>query len=698
MISTPLAHAIRATLALSCALASAPLFAQSGADGAATDLDAVTVVAERASIATKTDTAVTETPQAVSVVTDTQLAARGALNLQETLRYTAGVNAEAYGLDTRSDGFAIRGMTSAQYLDGLRQIFGYDPVARPDVYTFDRVEILRGPSSVLYGAGGSGGVVNATSKRPQFGAPKGEIAVQLGSHDRRQLMFDITGSLGTSDAVAGRFVGLARDSGMQTDWVPDDRLVLMPSATFSPGDATTVTVTALHQRDKTASSQQFLPVIATLLAPPGREIDMSTFLGDRGYDRLDARQDALTVLVEHAFDNGIKLRSNARYSDYETTFQEIYPDVYSNPENPFIDAERRRVNRVAYAIKPDIRVLTTDTALETTFNTGPVEHRVLFGVDWSDFRESALTAYGQVSDIDIYDPVSTGVIAPEYVRKPDQRNTQLGVYVQDQMRWADRVSVVFGARRDRARSETEGAGTQEDYATTWRLGVIGDVGGGWSPYVSYAESFLPVPGQDVYGVAFEPVRGAQYEAGVKWSPARSVLVTANLYRLEETNRATNDPENVINVVQIGKVEAEGFELEAAFDMGGFSVNANYSWNDARVTESGFEPELDKPLADMPRELASVWATRGFDVGGGRLRAGLGVRYVGESFSHAPGYTLRTPSYTLGDAMIGYDLRDWSFTLSATNVTDETVFGPCRVFGDCFIGNGRYVVGTIAWRF
>ncbi|WP_407353526.1 TonB-dependent siderophore receptor [Luteimonas sp. R10] len=688
-------RAPRLALAL-LAAASAPVAAQSGA---ATDLDAIHVTGQRATVATKTDTDVTRTPQAVSVVTDAQIAARGALNLQETLRYTAGVIAEPYGLDTRGDGSAVRGMTSAQYLDGLRQIYNYDPIPRPDVYTFDRVEVLRGPSSVLYGAGGSGGVINAMSKRPQFTPPTGEVALQAGSHDRRQLMFDVTGTLDDGERVAGRLVGVARDSGMQTDVMRDDRVLVAPSVAFRPGEGTTVTLLGLHQRDRTGSSQQFLPVAATLRAPPGRRLDPSTFLGDPDYDRLDARQDALTLLVEHAFSDNVKLRSSSRYADIETTFQEIYPDVYTNPEDPFLDADDRVVDRFAYAVKPDIRVFNTDNSIETAFDTGTIRHRVLAGVDWSDFRESSLSGSGTVTPIDIYDPVSTGVVGPEYVRLPDQRNTQLGVYVQDQMRWADRVSILLGARRDRARSETQGAGAQVDYATTWRVGVIGEVAPGWSPYVSYAESFLPVPGADFYGVAFRPVRGRQYEAGVKWSPRGGVLVTANLYRLDETNRATNDPENVVNVVQTGKVEAEGVELEAAFVIGGVSVNANYTYNDARVTESGFAPELDKRLADVPRELASVWAMRGFDVGdSGRVRAGLGVRHVGDSLSHGAAGSLRTPSYTLADAMAGYETGAWSFMLNATNLADKTYYAPCRVFGDCFTGNGRYVVGTVAYRF
>lgn len=665
----------------------------------AATLDKVVVVAERATTATKTDTALVETPQAISVVPSDLFQARGARNVQETLRYSAGVTAEAFGLDTRSDVSTVRGLDPVQYLDGMRKIFNYSPVARPEVYTLDRVEVLRGPSSVLYGAGGNGGIINAISKRPQF-TPAGEVALQYGSYDRKQVQLDITGPLNDDGTLAGRLIAVARDSGMQTDKLPDDRALLSPSLTWRPTDDTQITFIGLFQRDKTGSSQQFLPVVSTLQASGARKLDVSTFLGDENYDRLDARQNAGTLLVEHRFSDALALRSSSRYVDARTTFQEIFPDVYTDPLDPFIDADDRVVNRNAYAIKPDIRIFTTDNNVEYAFDTGAFSHRLLVGVDYIDFRQSSYSAFGTVTPIDVYDPVSTGVVAPDYARDPDQRNTQVGVYAQDQISYADRVSLVLGIRRDRARSETEGSSTQTDEATTFRVGVIGEVAPGWSPYVSYSESFLPVAGLDFYNVAFKPVRGSQYETGVKWAPERDTLLTANVYRIEEKNRATNDPENVLNTVQTGEIRSQGFELEGAFAItDDLSINANYSYNDAEVTRSNFAPEVGQRLSDTPQHLASVWAAKTFSLdGGARLRIGLGGRYVGSTVSTGTAGALRTPSYTLVDALVAYELRDWSLSVNATNLFDKEYYAPCRAFGDCFTGNGRSLVGTVAYRF
>lgn len=688
----------RRLLAVSLMLPASWAIPTAWAQDAAT-LDKITVVGERASTATKTDTALVETPQAISVVSAEQIQERGALNLQEVFRYTAGVTAESFGLDTRGDVSSIRGLDPVQYLDGMRTVFNYSPISRPEVYTLDRVEVLRGPSSVLYGAGGSGGIINAVSKRPQF-TSSGEVALQYGSFDRKQVQVDITGTLNDSDTLAGRVVAVARDSGMQTDKLPDDRLVLSPSLTWRPTDHTQITFIGLFQKDETGSSQQFLPVVSTLQASGARRLDVSTFLGDENYDRLDARLNAGTLLIEHQFNDAVTLRSNSRYTDAHTTFQELFPDVYSNPSDPFIDDADRVVNRNAYAIKPDIRVFTTDNSTEYNFDTGAFNHRLLTGVDYSDFRQSSYSAFGMVTPIDIYNPVSTGVVAPEYSRDPNQRNTQVGLYVQDQIRYADRISMVLGVRRDRARSTTEGSAAQTKEATTFKVGVIGEVAAGWSPYVSYSESFLPVPGLDFYDNAFKPIRGSQYEAGVKWAPNRNALMTANVYRIKEKNRQINDPDNVLNTVQTGEIRSQGFELEGAFAFDGeISLNANYSYNDAEVTRSSFADEVGQRLSDVPQHLASVWAAKTFALNDdSSLRIGLGGRYVGPTESTGVAGVLRTPSYTLADALVSYEVNDWSLSINANNLFDKEYFAPCRSFGDCFTGMGRTLVGTVAYRF
>ncbi|WP_313458919.1 TonB-dependent siderophore receptor [Stenotrophomonas sp.] len=663
-------------------------------------LDEVTVVANRASTATKTDTPLTQTPQAISVVSSELFTDRGARNLQETLRYSAGVTADAYGLDTRSDGSTVRGLDPVQYVDGLRRSYGFSPLARTEVYGLERVEVLRGPSSVLYGAGATGGIINAMTKRPTFTDIGGAVGVQLGNFDRKQFQADVGGSLNDAGTVAGRVVGLVRNAGMQTDEIDDDRIYIAPSLSWR-GESTTFTLLTSYQHDKTASSQQFLPVVATLNAAPGMpRLDPGTFLGDKDFDKLDSRVYSVTALFDHRFNDTVSLRSAVRYLDGKTEFRELYPDTYTNPLDPFIDADKRLVNRNAYGVRPDVRSLTSDNALQFDFATGPLQHLLLAGVDYSDYREESLQLDATPTPIDIYNPVSTGIVINGWNRLPDQRTTQLGVYVQDQIRWADRVSLVLGARRDHARSKTEGLPSQTDNATTFRAGLIGEIGAGVSPYISYSESFLPVTGQDLYGRAFKPMEGDQWEGGIKWQPVENVLVTASAYRITETNRQTNDPDNVLNVIQTGEIESKGVELEGQFAFAqDITLTAAYARNRAKVTKSNFEMEVNQRLNDTPQELASLWLAKGFQIDDvSRLRVGLGGRYVGNSQSLGYGGFIRTPSYTLVDALFEIQVVDWTMALNITNLSDKKYYAPCRNFGDCFTGNPRTVTGTISYRF
>jgi iron complex outermembrane recepter protein len=663
----------------------------------------VTVIAERAVTATKTDTPLVETPQAISVVEDALFRDRGALNLQETLRYSAGVTGEAYGLDTRNDATVIRGLNPVQFLDGMRNFYTYAPFARNAIDTLDRVEVLRGPSSVLYGQASNGGIINSVSKTPLFDA-QGTARVEYGSWDRMQAVVDLTGPLDDAGRFAARVVGVVRDAGQQTRGLQDDRFLLAPSLTWRPGSDTQVTLLGVIQRDTSASSQQFLPLVSTILAPSeARKIDNRTFLGDYDYDILNQRSLSATLIVDHRFSDLVSVSARARYIDAKAEFRELYPDVYSDPLDPFLDGDGdtgRIVNRFAYQTKPRAQIFTSDANARFTFDTGPFSHQLLAGVDYSDYYERTWSASGMGTPIDVYNPVSSGVAVLPYSLLPEQRNTQLGVYVQDQIRYADRVTLVVGARHDRATSKTEGVDLRVDEAWTFKVGLIGEIGYGVSPYVSYSEAFQPIPGFDRNGEALVPTRGRQVEGGIKWQPRRSVLVTATYYDIVESNRPTNDPFDPINIFQTGEIASKGFEFEAAVSLpGNFELTAAYSYNDAKVTESLFEPEVGQRVSDIPQHMASVWGVKTLRLSeDAALRLGAGVRYIGETVSTGTAMTLETPSYTLVDALAAIDWGRWTLAVNATNLFDKEYYAPCRAFGDCFTGNRRYVVGSLSFRF
>ncbi len=663
-----------------------------------TNIDSVIVTGERATTATKTDTPLVRTPQAISVVDESLFNDRAALTVQETLRYSAGAGAEPYGLDTRGDGPSLRGFSSAQYLDGLNKVLGFNLVPRTEVFTLERVEILRGPSSMLYGQGSTGGVVTMISKNPTF-ERGGQIAAQIGSYDRYQGMLDYQAPLTEGGDLAGRLVAVVRDANMQTDHVRDDRVVISPSISWRPDDATTLTLIGLYQDDKTSSSQQFLPYVATLQDKfPSLPIDR--FLGEPSYDRLNTDQVGVTFLANRRFNDVFEANANVRYVDASTEFREIYAYTYNNPENPFIDPANQVIPRSAYAIDSDTNIFTADINGTARFSTGEIEHVVLAGVDILDLNSKSASGFGMVTPINAYNPIyGQPFDAPALATMPKLDQSQLGLYIQDQLQWRQ-LTVVAGVRRDRAKQKTAGSATQVDEATSFRIGAIYDTGYGISPYASYSESFLPVAGLNAYGVAYRPQKGEQFEVGVKWRPILNALITVAAYDLTETNRQTNDPDNVVNLIQTGKIGGRGVELEASWTSPrDLTVTVAASHAKTEIKNSSAAYEVGRQASDTPRNTASIWAVKTLQLQNDvDFRFGGGVRYVGHTDSIGSNITLRTPSYTIADALVGVDWGKWSLSATATNLFDKQYFAPCRFFGDCFTGQGRNVIATIGYRF
>src|SRR5690606_36628390 len=296
-------------LLLTCS-AMAPVSALAEEDVA--DVDRIVVTGDLlvSGAATKTDTPAIEVPQPVTVIPAEVFEAQGAVSISDTLNYVAGVQANPYGPDSRVDGGFVRGVSALQFRDGMRDIFSYYASIRADPYNFDSVQVLRGPSSMLFGSGSLGGIVNLNSKLPEF-MPEGEVSVRYGSFDRIEALADVTGPLGAD--FAGRLVARVRDSGTQTDHVPDDRVMVSPSLTWTPTMDTSVSLLGLYQEDDGGSTSQFLPLVGTILPNPYGRLPTEHFIGKPGWDRYDGRLLQGTVLVDHRFSDVVTFSSKARY-------------------------------------------------------------------------------------------------------------------------------------------------------------------------------------------------------------------------------------------------------------------------------------------------------------------------------------------------------------------------------------------------
>jgi iron complex outermembrane recepter protein len=647
---------------------------------------------------TKTDTPLRETPQSITVVTADRITDQGALTVQESLRYVPGVFADAYGPDSRGDYPRIRGQDPNIYLDGTRVVntFQFNEW-RPDPYTLERIEVLRGPASVLYGDTSTAGLLNLVSKRPQAEAFN-EIGVQYGSFNRKQVQLDSTGKVTKDGEWLYRFIGVFRDSGTQTDYVPDDRIVLAPSLTWRPTNNTNWTVLGTYQKDTTGSSTAFLPHEGTLFPGPNGLIPVRRFAGEPGFDKYQTETGAISSLFEHSFGDALKIRQNMRYTHVEGIYRTMYPDLTidpANPDSPFLDSSRRTVARSIWSRETVKDSLTSDSNAELKVLTGPVAHKLLFGVDYRELRERARSAFASdPTPFDLYAPVYTGVTPPALSPEPDLRQSQLGLYVQDQMRLGPWLAIA-GLRQDYVTSDVVGSPVENTKATTGRAGLMYELPFGLTPYVSYAQSFNPNFGSGVCVGVCAASRGEQVELGFKYNPFAGTAINGAVFDTVEKNRLATDPNGSPFSIQTGKVRIRGAELEVISRVTpDLDLIGAYAYLNATV-ESG--DNAGKRVETVPEQQASLWAKyRLTALGLQGVTVGGGVRYIGESWDGTD--TIRTPDYTLFDAMIRYETGPWRFQVNASNLADKRHVTTCLSRGDCFFGIGRTVLGSATYRF
>lgn len=641
-------------------------------------------LAKRSATASKTDTKLSETPQAVTVVTRDQITDQGAYNLQDALNYAAGVRSDAYGIDSRSDGMLVRGVEADEYLDGVRKSMSYyTSTARTDPYTLERIEVLRGAAAMLYGQGGTGGVINMVSKRPQAVA-QNEIGVQYGSYQRKQVQGDFTGPLTEDGKWLYRLVAVKRDANTQVDYVRDDHALVAPSLTWKPNADTTLTLQALWQDDKTGSTSQFFPWSGVVTSNPNGKIPTNRFIGEPGSDRYDTKRKTIGWTFETALNSEWKLRQNMRYSYTKNDYRSLYADSFSQPGGFNADPVNQRiVDRYASASLAQTKVFGIDQSVEGNLVTGSIKHKLLLGVDYLHYKQTGSSAYPLGTPIDVYNPVYTGFTFDDLSLLAANTQKQTGLYVQDQISLTPKWLLTVGVRHDEARSETEGAATEKSSATTKRAGLIYLSDSGLSPYVSYSESFKPI-GNNARGQVFKPLRGEQWEAGVKYEPAGSTLsLNAAAYHWKEKNRVIDVTPSIST--QLGKTDARGVELEARGQVvKGLELIAQYNYID-----------LDKQLNGIPSQQTSLWTKYNFAAGGiTGLSVGGGVRHMN---AFRDGNAPTTPDVTLVDAMFAWDSVNWRVALNVNNLANKTYVATCLSRGDCWFGAKRNAVLSATYR-
>ncbi len=651
---------------------------------------------------TKTDTPVLETPQSISVINRDQLDARGVSTFNEALRYSPGVQPEPFGFEPRYTNLMIRGFDAATtgfFKDGLLLANpSYAVSYNLEPWGAERIEIPRGPSSILYGQGSAGGLVNFVSKRPRAGSVQ-EYVLEYGSYERKQAKFDVGGSINDDDEYMYRLVGLYLDSDTQVDFLPFNREYLAPSFTWNPNDDTSLTLLANYQQDDSMNSQA-LPASGTLTTNPNGDIPISRFTGEPDVDKVDRTEFQVGYEFEHIINPVLTFRQNTRYNYAELDDIVVY-------SSSIIDS--RTVGRSVYENFGTLGGLTIDNQLQFKFGNKLFEHTVVAGLDYQFIDIETVQFFGAMPSLDLYNPVyGNAFTAPGLITNNDIEKTQLGFYFQDQLKLNKKWILTFGGRYDDASSKVQNNLTntlteQDDDAFSGRAGLTYLADNGLAPYVSYSESFIPIIGLNSVSQNFEPEVGKQYEAGIKYQPSGwNSFITMAVFEITRENFTEILPVAPFSTVQTGEVRSRGFEFEAVANLDfGLDLVASYTNMKVEVTESANAAIIGKRIRWVPDEMASFRADYTFRKGPlNGLRIGSGLRYQGSNYGDTAN-TLEAPGFTVVDAGIHYDWKDLRFGVTAQNLLDEEYVGSCFVRGGgnfCSYGESQNVRGTISVLF
>ncbi|CAM2006682.1 TonB-dependent siderophore receptor [Acanthopleuribacter pedis] len=655
--------------------------------------DDLKLIADDAAGALKIETSLMETPLSVSVLTGQRLRDFNAQTVQDTLVYTAGVHAGAFGVDPRGDWSSIRGASPTIFVDGMQSLFGNYNNTRPNTFSLSQVEILKGPSSVIYGQGSTGGVINLVSKRPKAQTSR-ELWVSYGSFSRKQANVDFTGPLTENGKLLYRLVATAKDSDSQTDYVPDNALLVAPSITWLPTESSALTVLLNYQENESGTGTQFLPWEGTILPSPHGQIDTGVFLSEPDWDSYDSDQTALTLMFDQKFNDTWKFHARTRYADSAADYNSMWPSF-----PPTFLEDGRSVVRTAYVSDAASEVLVGDVQLKGRFESGLVKSNILVGFDFQEATtdNDFFYGYAQGGIIDVFDPVYGNVPTNTPVTDfPETNTTQRGLYLSGHFKFDERWIVTTGLRYDETDSEVDGSGqNQKDDAVTGRLGLMYTASNGVAPYMSFSQSFLPVIGVGGDGQPYEPREGDQIEAGVKLQPKNGRgLLTVAAFSISDKNNLTPDLQNPQLRIQTGEIEIEGFELEGQLSWRQMSFLAAYAYTDAEIAAANDGSEGNH-VATIPDQTASLWTTYRPSFAPG-LSLGGGVRYVGPSWDGAERF--QAPSYTLADIQLGYTYRSINLSLDVDNLTDKEYLSSVLARGDSFYGARRNISASIRYLF
>ncbi|QLL12967.1 TonB-dependent siderophore receptor [Pseudomonas chlororaphis] len=668
-------------------------------------------LAARTAAGTKTDTSLVEAPRSISVATRQQMEDRNVQNLDDAVRYMPGIVSASYGSDTRYDWMRVRGFEPTQFLDGLPLPRGVYANPKAETWNLDRLALLRGPASSVYGQTPPGGLLDMVSRRPSAESSHA-IQLQYGSDNYRQINFASTGKIDNEGQFLYGLSGVVRDAGTQVDHIDNKRYNIAPSLTWNIDTDTRLTLLSQFTRDDTGATSQFMPIQGTKIKSPLGDVSHHKNLGDPDYEFYDRTYYALGYAFEHRFNDVWQFRQNLRYTKSELSFQQLTVGSYAySPADAAGNISRTSTN-----VDEDISQFAVDNNFQADFATGDITHTVLIGLDHQRTDTSYLSIYGDGGTTNIFNPVyGKPIVRParsSAYYDYNQKTVQTGLYVQDQMA-LDQWRLTLGGREDWVhqgttyfnKNDVTNTDRSKNFSGNAALSYVFD--SGLVPYLSYAESFQPASNASVSPTeSYKPTEGKQWELGIKYQPPGSnTLLSAAVYDLTQKNVLVTSigagGESVTN--QTGEVKVKGLELEAVSDVtDNLKVIAAYTLAKSEVQKGIYKGNR---LQLMPNQQASLWTDYTWHSGVlDGFGIGAGARYTGNTYGDQANTWLgKANAYTVFDAAVHYDLgrldsslKGASLKLNATNLFNKDYLSTCDG-SYCYFGDQRSVVASATYQ-
>lgn len=668
-------------------------------------------LATRTAAGTKTDTALVEAPRSISVATRQQMEDRNVQNLDDAVRYMPGIVSASYGSDTRYDWMRVRGFEPTQFLDGLPLPRGAYANPKAETWNLDRLALLRGPASSVYGQTPPGGLLDMVSRRPSAQTSHA-VQIQYGSDNYRQINFASTGKIDDQGQFLYGLSGVVRDAGTQVDHIDNKRYNIAPSLTWNIDPDTSLTLLSQFTRDDTGATSQFMPIQGTKIKSPLGQVSHHKNLGDPDYEFYDRTYYALGYAFEHRFSDLWQFRQNLRYTKSELSFQQLTVGSYA-----YAPADAAgNISRTSTNVNEDIGQFAVDNNFQANFATGDIDHTLLIGLDHQRTSTSYLSIYGDGGKTNIFNPVyGQPIVRPARANAYydyDQKTIQTGLYVQDQMA-LEQWRLTLGGREDWVhqgttylnKKDVTNTDRSKNFSGNAALSYVFD--SGVVPYLSYAESFQPASNASASPTeSYKPTQGKQWELGIKYQPPGSnTLLSAAVYDLTQKNVLVTSigagGESVTN--QTGEVKVKGLELEAVSDVtDNLKVIAAYTLAKSEVKKGIYQGNR---LQLMPNQQASLWTDYTWHSGVlDGFGIGAGARYTGNTYGDQANTWLgKANAYTVFDAAVHYDLgrldnslKGASLKLNASNLFDKDYLSTCDA-SYCYFGDQRSVVASATYQ-